>query len=55
MGGDYWLNLNAQWDNFKTNGGIAIGRFKYVKPGWQSFNMTTLPEATLRSNPPPIQ
>ena len=55
MGGDYWLSLTAQWDNFKTNGGIAIGRFKYVKPGWQSFNMTTLPEAAIRSNPPLMQ
>jgi hypothetical protein len=54
MGGDYWLNLAAKWDNFKTNGGIGMGRFKYVTTNWQAFNMTTLPEAELRRNPPPL-
>ena len=55
MGGDYWLDLGAPWDNFKTNGGIGMGRFKYVRTNWQAFNMTTLPESELRRNPPPIE
>ncbi|MBW4603010.1 MAG: hypothetical protein KME29_26485 [Calothrix sp. FI2-JRJ7] len=55
MGGDYWLDLAAPWDNFKTNGGIGMGRFKYVKTNWQAFNMTTVPESELRRNPPPIE
>ncbi|MBF2067567.1 MAG: hypothetical protein IGS39_24585 [Calothrix sp. C42_A2020_038] len=54
MGGDYWLDLAAPWDHFKTNGGIGMGRFKYVRNRWQAFNMTTLPEAQIRRNPPPI-
>lgn len=54
MGGDYWLDLDAQWDYWKTNGDIGIGRFKYVKAGWQSFNMVTLTENELRNNPPPL-
>jgi hypothetical protein len=55
MGGDYWLNLNAKWDNWTTNKGIAMGRFKYIKPEWQAFNMTTLTEDELRKNPPPLE
>ncbi len=55
VGGDYWLNLSAPWDNFKTNGDIAIGRMKYVKKAWQSFNMCTLTETELRNNPPPLK
>lgn len=55
MGGDYWLNLNAKWDNWTTNKGIAMGRFKYVKPEWQAFNMTTLSEDEIRRNQPPLE
>ncbi|RUT00376.1 hypothetical protein DSM106972_075040 [Dulcicalothrix desertica PCC 7102] len=55
VGGDYWLDLSAGWDNFKTNGGIATGRFKYVTTDWQAFNMTTLPAAQIRTNEPPIE
>ena len=55
MGGDYWLSLSAQWDNFKTNGDIGIGRFKYVRSEWRAFNMTTLTAAELRRNPPPLE
>lgn len=54
MGGDYWLNLTAPWDNWQTNGDIGIGKFKYVRNDWQSFNMTTLTREQLRQNPPPI-
>jgi hypothetical protein len=55
MGGDYWLSLSAQWDNFKTNGDIGIGRFKTVRPEWQAFNMTSLTADDLRRNPPPLE
>ncbi len=55
MGGDYWLNLTAKWDNGKTNADIGIGKFKYVKKKWQAFNMTTLSPNEIRQNPPPIQ
>lgn len=55
MGGDYWLNLTAKWDNWKTNGDIGIGKFKYVEQEWQAFNMTTLSPDEIYQNPPPIQ
>jgi hypothetical protein len=54
MGADYWLDLSAQWDQWKTNGDIAIGRFRYLTGDWQAFNMTTLSAGELRRNPPPI-
>ena len=55
MGGDYWLNLTAEWSlEPRTVQDIAIGRFKYVTTRWQSFNMTTLSEAGLQLNPPPL-
>ncbi len=55
MGGDYWLNLTAKWDNWKTNGDIGIGKFKYVTTGWRAFNMTTLSSDQIRQNPPPLE
>ncbi len=55
MGGDYWLTLTAKWDNWTTNGDIGMGRFKYIKPEWQAFNMTTLSEDEIRRNPPPLE
>lgn len=54
VGGDYWLDLAAKWDNFKTNGGIGMGKFKFVTTKWQAFNMTTLNPEQIRKNPPPI-
>lgn len=53
-GGDYWSNVSAGWDNFKTNADIGIGRFKFVTVQWQAFNMTTLDARRLRLNPPPL-
>ena len=55
MGGDYWLDLTAPWDNGQTNADIAIGKFKYVKQRWQAFNTNTLAPNQIRRNPPPIQ
>ena len=54
MGGDYWLDAHAAWDHFKTNNDIGIGRFKYVRADWQTFTMSTLSEAEIRKNPPPL-
>jgi hypothetical protein len=53
MGADYWLDETAQWDNFKTNGDVGIGRHKFVKSYWQSFNMSSLSATQLQGNPPP--
>jgi hypothetical protein len=55
VGGDYWLSRTAAWDNFKTNGDIGIGKFKYVGTEWKSFYMTTLSADSLRANPPPVE
>jgi hypothetical protein len=56
MGGDYWRNINAQWaPNYANNNDIAIGRHRYVKTGWQSFNMTTMSLTELQKFPPPLR
>jgi hypothetical protein len=55
MGGDYWLNLTAKWNNWQTNGDIGIGKFKYVTTGWRAFNMTTLSPEQITQNPPPLE
>lgn len=55
VGGDYWKSLTAEWDQWKTNGDIAIARFKWLTSEWQAFNMHTLTEQQLLNNPPPIQ
>ena len=54
-GGDYWKSRKSPWFFWKTNKAIAIGRFKYVRPCWQAFNITTLSPADLRQNPPPLE
>ena len=54
-GADYWIDLDTQWGGYCVNNcEIGIGRLKYVKKYWQSFNMITMPEIEIRSNPPPI-
>ncbi|WP_197076778.1 RICIN domain-containing protein [Hymenobacter terrenus] len=54
VGGDYWKDLTARWDNWTTNGDFAIGRFKYVTSDWRVFSAHTLTENQLWQNPPPI-
>lgn len=54
-GGDYWESMTAEWNQWKTNGDWAIGRFKYITKDWQTFNAHTLDEATLRQFPPPVE
>ncbi|SMO85946.1 hypothetical protein SAMN06265379_11079 [Saccharicrinis carchari] len=55
VGADYWLSKNATWDQWKTNGDVGIGRFKYLNAQWQWFNMHTLTDRQLDENPPPFQ
>lgn len=54
VGADYWKSLTAQWDQWTTNGDIAIGRFRFITNDWQQFHMHTLTEQQIRDNPPPI-
>jgi len=55
MGGDYWTTMTAQWDNWTTNGGVGVGKLKYVTPEWQYFTMHTLSPEEIRQNPPPLE
>ena len=55
VGGDYWQSLDAQWDQWKTNRDFGIGRFKFITPEWQAFNLHTLTEEQLNTNPPPFE
>lgn len=54
MGGDYWLSMNAKWDKWTTNGGIGVGKLKYVTTNWRNFNLITLSPSEIRRNPPPL-
>lgn len=47
MGADYWLNLTAPWDNYKTNRDVAIGRLKLVKTTWAWYGLSTASDADL--------
>jgi len=51
VGADYWRSLDAQWP---ANGDAGIGRFGFITSDWQMFSMTTLDEAALCANPPPV-
>ncbi|HTR53764.1 MAG TPA: hypothetical protein VMJ10_23885 [Kofleriaceae bacterium] len=53
VGADYWTDSSTGWNGGRTNRGIAVGRFKYVRSTPRSFNMSTVPEAVMRHNPPP--
>ncbi|MFQ5512478.1 MAG: hypothetical protein ACE5EO_11590 [Candidatus Krumholzibacteriia bacterium] len=55
IGGDYWIDLFTEFDDFTTNTEIFLARFRYVTTGWHWFNMTSLSEAEIRQNPPPLQ
>jgi hypothetical protein len=48
MGADYWTTRTSAWDDYKTNAGVAIGRFQYVTNDWRCFTMTTLTEQDTR-------
>lgn len=54
VGADYWTTLAAEWDEWRTNGDVGIGRFKAVTVEWQAFNMTSLSPDQVREDPPPL-
>ena len=54
VGGDYWYGKTGAWNDLKTNGDFAIGRFKYVTNEWQAFNGWAGDINLLRKNPPPM-
>lgn len=49
VGADYWKDKTAAWDNFRTNGDVAISRFRKLGPDWQTVYMHTATEAQLRA------
>ncbi len=53
-GADYWKAVDSEWDQWKTNGDIGIGRFRFIKNDWQVFNMHTLTAEQLANQPPPF-
>ena len=56
VGADYWRDVNSEWAGTNINNGdVGIGRFKYVKSEWKSFNMVSLSEAEVLQNPPPLE
>ena len=42
VGADYWLATDSKWDNYRTNIGVGMGRFRYLSTEWQCFTMTTV-------------
>lgn len=47
LGADYWIDMTATWNNFKTNKGVGLGRLKRVSNHWQLFGMSTATDADL--------
>lgn len=52
VGGDYYPSTTGP--GIENNPGIGGGKFKYVREDWRSFAMTTLTQAQLTANPPPV-
>jgi hypothetical protein len=40
-GADYWAGSSSNWDHFKTNTDVGIGRFKRITTEWRWASMTT--------------
>lgn len=55
VGADYWKALDSQWDQWKTNGDVGIGRFRWITPRWTTYTMTSLSRAELEANPLVVQ
>lgn len=47
-GADYWIDMSAPWDNFKTNKGVGLGRLKYVGKSWSWYGMSTAADDDLQ-------
>jgi len=54
VGGDWWQSLTVGWNQWTTNADMGIGRFRFVTPAWKSYNMYSVPEDTMRNDPPPF-
>lgn len=52
VGADYWLDMTARWDHFKTNGDAAIGRMKWLTCSYRWFSMTTVNADEANTLPP---
>lgn len=48
LGADYWIDMNAAWDNFKTNKGVGLGRLKRVGNDWAWYGMSTASDHDLQ-------
>ena len=55
VGADFWADKDSHFDYFKSSIGTRCGRFKFLKPEWQSYNMITLLKDQVLQNPPPIE
>lgn len=51
-GADYWLNKTAEWDHYKTNSDMAIGRFRMLGVDWRTFTASTVGADVLDQYPP---
>ncbi|WP_406609389.1 hypothetical protein [Agarivorans sp. JK6] len=47
VGSDYWLDKQAGWQQWTTNGDVGIGRFSRISNDWQWFTMHTLSQQQL--------
>jgi hypothetical protein len=47
LGADYWLDEKAQWNHFKTNKDVAVGRLRALTWDWQWYGLSTAPDADL--------
>jgi hypothetical protein len=55
-GADYWPSLTGALPGSYNNvtPPVAGGKYKYVQNDWRSFSMTTMTQAALALNPPPV-
>jgi hypothetical protein len=44
VGADYWAATDSTWNHYRSNAGIAIGRFQFLTTEWKCFTMTTIPK-----------
>jgi hypothetical protein len=54
VGADYWLAMDSNWDNYRTNRAIGVGRFEYITTQWKCFTMTTITREDARILSTPI-
>lgn len=47
LGGDYWLSTTSTWDQYTTNTGINIGRFKIITGKWVWYGVSTASDTDL--------